>query len=144
LSLLIPNVGETKLLADLLSGGSLENWSLRLFTDAGTPAETDTHLTRTEATFTGYTAKTLVRAVGVGNWSTPASGSPTGSWSAETLVAESVYESQVWSPASSQTVEGYFILGSTSGILILEEKFSSSKPLTNGDTLTLIPRLGLS
>jgi hypothetical protein len=144
--LLIPNEGETQLLTDLLGGGALENWTLKLFTSATTPAETDTAATYTEATFTGYSAKTLTRSIGASTWNTPASGAPTNAWSAEAAVAESVYGSaaQSWSATSAQTIQGYILVGATSTKLIGAEKFASPISLVNPSSLTLQPRFGAS
>jgi hypothetical protein len=148
-ALLIPNEGEVQLLADLLGGGALENWKFRLYTSATTPAETDVAATYTEATFTGYTAggNTLTRSLSAGTWSTPASGAPTGAWSAEAAVAESTYNAgspQTWNATSAQTIVGYYIVGGTSGKLIGAEKFAASISLVNPSTLTIVPRIGAS
>jgi hypothetical protein len=129
-------------LNDFLTAG--ENWTLKLFSNNVTPAETDTAGTYTEATFTGYSAKTLTRDQNAGHWSTASSVTPTGAWSAESKVAESTYAQQTWSPTTSQTIYGYFYVGSTSGTIRGAEAFSSSKNLVNGDTLNLTPRFGFS
>jgi len=144
MAMLIPNEGEIQLLTDLLSGGSLENWSLRLFKADITPAETDTAATYTaqEATFSSYTAKTLTRSVSGSTWSTPVSQAPSGSWSAEAACAYSAYGSspQSWTcGATGNTIYGYFITGATSGKLIGVEKFTTARTLVSGDTLSLTP-----
>jgi hypothetical protein len=144
MALLVPDEGEVQLLKDLLGAAALENWTLKLYSNNKTPAESDTAASYTEATFTGYVAKTLTRDTAGGHWATPASGSPTGGWSGETNVAESTYNAQTWSPTTSQTIYGYFIVGATSTKCIFAEIFSSAKNLANGDTLSLTPRLGLS
>lgn len=144
----IPNEGEVQLLTDLLGGGSLENWSLRLFKSNTTPAETDTAATYTVADFTGYTSKTLTRTLSGATWATPASGSPTNSWSAEASVAESAYgaSAQTWtnSGATPQTIYGYILVGATSTKLIGAETFAASRTLNQNDVLNLTPRFGLS
>jgi uncharacterized protein YjbI with pentapeptide repeats len=53
MALLVPNVGEVVLLSNLLAGGSLENWTLKLYKTDVTPAEGDTAASYTEADFTG-------------------------------------------------------------------------------------------
>jgi len=146
MSLLVPNEGETRLLLELLAGGTTrEDWTCRLYKTNVTPAETDTISTYTEADFTGYVAKTLTRTVNPGTtWTTPASGAPSGGWSPEAAVAESSYLAQVWSPLSAQDIYGYFVQGASSSLLIFAELFSTVKPLVSGDTLTLTPRFGLA
>jgi hypothetical protein len=141
----VPNEGEVKLLADLLAGGSLENWTLKLFKSNTTPAETDTAATYTEADFTGYAAKTLTRSVSGSTWSTPASAAPAGSWSAEASVAASTYgaAAQVFScTGTGNTIYGYYIVGATSGKLILAETFATARVLSNGDSIQMSPYLG--
>lgn len=141
---IVPNEGEVKLITDLLNGGTLENWTLKLFKTNVTPAETDTSASYTVADFTNYTSKTLTRSVNNGvTWNTVASGSPTGSWSAEASVAESAYQQQSWTcGATGNTIYGYWIEGATSAKVLLAEAFASSRVLANGDTLNLTPRFG--
>jgi hypothetical protein len=136
--------GQQQLLADLLAGGSLENWSLRLFSTSHTPAVTDTLATYTaiEASFTGYSAKTLTRSIAAGTWGNvgltgttidPANNN-----------AKSTYGTQqTWSATSAQTIYGYFLSGVTSGVGILAEQFASSISLTNPSSLNLTPALEL-
>jgi hypothetical protein len=59
MALLVPNVGEGRSLAAILNKTAPENLLLKLYKSNTTPAEGDTHLTYTEADFTGYAAKTL-------------------------------------------------------------------------------------
>lgn len=153
MALLIPNEGEVQLLTDLLGGGTLENWTLKLFQSNTTPAETDTAATYTEANFTSYSAQTLTRTISASTWNTPASGSPTGSWasglglSGETSVAESPYGSSArsWTCGTTgNTIYGYYIVGATSTKLIGAEKFATARTLANSDTLSFTPRIGLA
>lgn len=145
--LLVPGEGTVQLLKDMLGAAALENWTLKLYSNNHTPAEGDTAASYTEATFTGYTSKTLTRDTAGGHWATPASGAPTGAWSGATAVAESTYNNPTgvsWSPTSSQTIYGYFVVGATSTKCVFAELFASAKNLSNGDTLSLLPRFGLS
>lgn len=146
MALLLPHEGEVQLLTDLLGGGSLENWSLRLFNSNITPAETDTASTYTahETAFTGYSAKTLTRSIGSSTWNTPVSQAPSGSpaWSSNSQVAHSQYGSspQQWTcTGTGDTIYGYFVTGVTSTKLIFAEKFSASRTLANGDSLSITP-----
>lgn len=142
--LLIPGEGTIQGLKDFLGAAALENWTLKLYKNNHTPAESDTAASYTEADFTGYSSKTLTRDTSSGHWATPTSVSPTGAWSGATNVAESTYNSQSWSPTTSQTIYGYFVVGATSTKCIFAELFASAKNLSNGDTLSLTPRFGLS
>jgi hypothetical protein len=146
MALLVPRDGEVQLLTDMMGGGSLENWSLRLYHANITPAETDTATTYTaqEATFTSYAAKTLTRSIGASTWNTPVSQAPSGSppWSTRTQVGHTQYGSapQTWTcGATGDTIYGYFVTGVTSGKLIMAEKFSSPRTLANTDTLSMTP-----
>jgi hypothetical protein len=142
MSMVIPNEGETQLLNDLLAGGTLENWSLRLYSNNITPAETDTASTYTEATFTGYSAKTLTRSVTGTTWATPTQTGTT----LESSNAKSTYGSsaQSWNATSAQTIYGYYLVGATSTKLIAAEKFASSIGLVNPSTLTMTPAMELA
>lgn len=120
------------------SGGSwslsgVENGTLKLRTDGLTPAESDTAGTYTEATFTGYVTKTLTGKYAAANWPLPTTSTGTTSSTYGTTLT--------WTPTSSQTVTGYYVVGATSGTLWWAENFASSKSLSNGDTLSLTARL---
>ena len=118
---------------------------MRLYKTNVTPAETDVIATYTEADFTGYVAKTLTRTVSASTWNTPATGAPTGGWSAEAAVAESAYGSaaQSWTcGATGNAIYGYFISGVTSAKLILAEAFATPRTLVDTDVLNLTPRFG--
>lgn len=143
----VPNEGELRLINEILDGGlARENWTLKLFKTNVTPAETDTSASYTVADFTNVTTPTLTRTVNnTVTWNTPASGSPTGSWSGEASVAEATYAAQSWTcGASGNTVYGYFFLGATSSKVILAEAFATPRTLANGDTLNFTPRFGVS
>ncbi len=147
MAMLIPNEGEIQLLTDLLGGGSLENWTLKLYSSNTTPAETDTAASYTECNFTGYsgTSGTLTRSIGAGTWSSPTSNS-SNTVNSESADAKSTYGSSAksYSATSAQTVYGYIIVGATSGKLIAAEKFGSSISLVNPSTLTLQPVMQLA
>src|SRR6185312_2803558 len=139
---IVTQEGAGQLETDLLTGGTLENWSLRLFSSNHTPLITDTLATFTaiEASFTGYSAKTLTRAIGAGNWGAV---SATGGTSINAGGnAKSTYNSgtpQSWSATSAQTVYGHFYSGATSSKSILAQLWGSSVSLVNPSTLNLQP-----
>ena len=142
MSMVIPHEGEIVLLNNLLAGGALENWTLKLFSNNVTPALTDTSATYTVASFTGYADKTLTRTQSGSTWAAAAG---TGSV-LEASDAYSAYgaSAQSWSATSSQTIYGYYILGATSGKVIAAEKFASAVNLINPSTITVQPSLELA
>jgi len=137
MTLLVPDCGEVALMTDMLGNGN--NWTLKLFKNDQTPGESDVAGDYTEADFTDYAAKTLTRSVGASTWGTPATVAGTTS---------SEYNSgtpQSWTcGASGNTIYGYFVVDASTGTLIYAERFSSARTLTNGDTLTLTPKLELA
>jgi hypothetical protein len=144
---IVPNEGELQLLADLLGAG--ENWLLCLATTSVTPSETDTAATWTaaEATFSGYSRKTLTRTVSGSTWATPSIQAPTDAWSAEAGVAQSTYNAaspQTWTAGAgvSATVYGFFYLGATSGKLLFCQLLGVSQPITAGTVVTIVPPFG--
>ena len=146
MALLVPHEGELQLLTDMIGGGTLENWQLCLFNSNINPSETDTAAAYTahETAFTGYARVTLTRSISATTWNTPVSQAPSGSppWSSRALVGHTQYGSapQSWTcGATGDTIYGYFILGATSGKLILAEVFATPRTLVNGDTLSLQP-----
>lgn len=133
MSLLAPNEGDVQLLTKMLQSALSvdENYTLKLYSNNVTPSKTDTSATYTEATFTGYAAKTLTRA----GWGTPTTTSN---------VTTSTYAQQSWSPTTSQTIYGYYVLGATSGKVLWAELFAAARSLNNGDTLNLTPQMQLN
>lgn len=138
-ALLVPDVGEVLLLTNLLAGGALENWTLKLYKTNVTPAEGDTAASYTVADFTGYANKTLTRTVAGGTWATPTTSSGTTS---------SLYNSgtpQAWTcGASGNTIYGYYIVGATSTTLAWAELFGTARVLADTDVLNLTPALQLA
>lgn len=114
-----------------------ENGTLKLRTDGVTPAEGDTAGTYTEATFTSYVAKTLNgKLSSSAGWGVPSTNTGTTSSTYTPVLS--------WSPGSSQTVTGYFVVGADSGTLWWAENFASSKALSSGDTFNLTAKIELA
>lgn len=137
MTLVCPDAGERKLLADLLGTGN--NWTLELYKADVTPAESDTLATYTVCDFTGYAAKTLTRAVAAGNWGTPAT---------NTGVTSSQYNSGTpqtftCTGATGNTAYGYLVKDGVAGVLLWAEKFATARNLAENDTLSLTPTLQL-
>lgn len=130
MALVIADVGEIELLDKMLKDALSvdETYTLKLYQNNYTPLASSVAGDFTEANFTNYTSKTLVRA----------------SWGAATTVsnkASSTYATiQSWTcGASGNTIYGYLVIGTTSGILLWAEKFASARILTSGDDLNLVP-----
>jgi len=111
--LLVPTVGENKLIEFALGFSVPGNQTLKLFTNNITPADADTAATYTEMATLGYAAKTLVK----GSWTVAQNGG----------VAEGVYAAQTWTftAGTAVTIYGYFVIDSTSGVLLWAEKFTT-------------------
>lgn len=123
------------------SGGSwclagVENMTLKLRSDGATPAAGDTAGTYTEATFTGYSAKTLTAQQGVSLWPAPTTVS--------TVTSSAYGTTLTWAATSTQTITGYFVVGATSGTLFWSENFAASQNLASGITLNLTAKLALT
>ncbi len=136
MALLVPDVGEVELLKRLLyANAGSENGTLKLYSTNVTPSESDTAGSYTEATFTGYSSKTLTSTQSGGTWAVPTTSTGTTSSTYGTTLT--------WSPTSSQTIYGYYVVGATSTVLWWAELFASSKNLSNGDTLNLTAKIQL-
>lgn len=136
MALLVPDVGEVELLKRLLYGNAgSENGTLKLYKTNVTPAESDTAASYTVADFTGYSDKTLTSSQSGATWAVPTTSTGTTSSTYGTTLS--------WSPTTSQTVYGYYVVGATSTVLWWAELFASAKNLSNGDTLNLTAKIQL-
>jgi hypothetical protein len=135
---------------------SMENLSLKLYTNNVTPAEGDVAGTYTEqGAVAGYNPGTYiltsqVQLSGQNGWTAPATtpGGGTGGWAASlgsgsTNVPESSYSLQTWNWGAAATIYGYFVVGATSGVLFWSERFPGA-PINFGTNATFQfnPRLG--
>jgi hypothetical protein len=136
MALLVPDVGEVELLKRVLYPASAENWTLKLYKTNVTPAESDTASSYTVADFTGYADKTITNTQSGATWAVPTTSTGTTSSTYGTTLT--------WSPTSSQTVYGYYVVGATSTTLLMAELFSTSKNLSNGDTFNLTFKVELA
>lgn len=133
--IVVPDAAEVEWLKRALyANAGSENLSLRLFSNNITPAESDVAGTYTEATFTGYAAKTLTSSQSGSTWGVPSTSGG--------LTTSTYATNQVYSPTTSQTIYGYYLLFATSGIIAGAEAFGAGKPLANGDQLTVTPKWG--
>jgi hypothetical protein len=133
MTLRVPNVGEAIMLKAIVNHTAPQNLVLKLYSSNTTPADTDTAGAYTEATFTGYSAKTLTG----GSW-TVVEGNPS-----EASYAQQIYTSTAGS--QNQSIYGYFVVQTSSGSLMWAERFSDG-PYTivnNGDEIRITPKLTL-
>jgi hypothetical protein len=135
MSLVLPSASEATALNFLLGVTTPGNQILKLFTNNIAPADTDVAATYTEMGTLGYAAKSLVK----GSWVTTAGG--TGA------VASSAYAQQTWtfSAGVAVTVYGYFVVDTTTGLLLWSEAFATPKVVQNaGDQILITPTITLS
>lgn len=129
MTLVVPNTAEESFL-DLILG---VNYTLRLYTNAVTPAETLTEASFTEATFTGYGSKALTG----GGWTTTPGDPAVGTYAVQAFVATA--------DQAPQTVRGYYVTATAGGALRWYEAFAA--PITvqyNGEAIRVTPRFTLA
>jgi hypothetical protein len=129
MALNVPTVGSNVILEMIVNKTAAQNLVAKLYINNITPADTDTAGTYTEAGFPGYSAITLTGA----------------SWNAAASESISYGSQQTWtcSGASTDDVYGYFIIQTTSGILMWSER-DASAPFAvrvNGDAVKLTPTI---
>lgn len=132
MTLKVVNGGELLLLEWAMTDDSTvapENLSLKLYTNDYVPVDTTVAGSLTEATFTGYSAKTLSR----GGWTGPSTNAQG--------KAEISYPEQSWDATSAETVYGYFVIGATSGTCVWAERFAGARALGASDTIKVVPKL---
>lgn len=134
MSIVLNNTNKPLLLNWLLQAtSSPEALTLKLFKNNYSATATDTTSSYTEADFTGYSSSSVTRS----GWSNASGGSGT---------ATSNYGSTLtWTNSgSSQTVYGYFLVGSSSGNLYWSETWGASRTLATSDVLNFVPQLQLN
>lgn len=133
MALILPTVGENKCLEFMLGVSTPGDQTLKLFVNDVIPADGDTATTYTEMSTLDYAAKTLTKS----NWVVAQNAG----------VAEGVYPTQTWTftAGTAVTVYGYFVIDSTSGVLLWSERFASSKLVQfTGDQIIMAPKITLS
>ena len=136
MALLVPDVGEVKLLDRALRLSAEENLTLKLFSNDYTPVEGSVAGDFTESAGGGYAAKTLTN----GSWGAAATAGGTTS---------SAYAEQTFTFTGALTtnpnIYGYYIVGATSGTLYWAERAAATfTPANNGDTYKVTPRIELA
>lgn len=134
MTLHIPNQSE-EIMLDLILAA---NTQLKLHTNDVTAGLTETQLNAlteasfTEATFTGYAAKTLTG----GSWVTTQATPSTGTYAQQTFTRTST--------GAAQVIYGYHVTRSSDGKLLWHERFPGPiSTSTNGDTIQITPTLTL-
>lgn len=133
MALLVPTVGEDKLLEFALGKSTPGDQTLKLYVNNYTPVDGSVAGSFTEMSTHGYAAKTLTKA----SWTVAQAGG----------VATGTYAAQTWTftAAAVVTVYGYYIVDSTTGILLWAELFNSGKAIQYaGDQIVITPTITLS
>jgi hypothetical protein len=129
MALNVPDVGENIALEAFVNKTAPQNQTLKLFQNNITPSDTDTAGTYTEATFTGYAGISLTGA----GWNAAAAGTITYS-------AQQTFTS---SGTVNNSIYGYYVVQSTSGILMWSERDASAPFVVAnvGDAVKLTPSI---
>jgi len=125
--IVVPDAGDKKLLAMMLgSSESIDTTlSLRLFVNDYTPVAGTVTGDFTEATFTGYVRKTIIRS----DWQPPTFVSPR----AEMLLFTAPSE---WTNGGGPvTVYGAYVVGVTTGVTLWAERFADPQLVPGGEKL---------
>lgn len=135
MSLVLPSASEATALTFMLGSATPGNQILKLYTNNIAPADTDIAATYTEMATLGYAAKTLTK----GSWVTTPG--------ATGLPGSSAYAQQTWtfSAGTAVTVYGYYVVDTTTGLLLWSEAFATPKVVQNaGDQILITPVITLS
>ena len=137
--ILVPNVGERRLLQYIIGNATPTNLQLRLYAfpvSQSTPAETDDFSTYTEPTATGYAVATL----SPNSWAVSTDGSGTSS---------ALYNNGITftfgTAASVQNVYGYYVTDNSNNLLWAERFPGAPFALpTSGGEIAIRPQVQLS
>jgi hypothetical protein len=131
MALVVPNVGEAKIFENFLNVTAPQTLTLKLYTNSHTPAESDTASNYTEASGFGYSAVTLTP----GSWTITQGNPTTASFPQQTFTFT----------GNLGNVYGYYVVQSTSGILMWAEQFSDGpyNIVNNGDQIKITLQITL-
>ena len=135
MAVIVPAASENNLLNFLLGVTVPGNQIMKLYVNNVTSTD-DTLLAAgfTEMSTLGYVSKSLTKT----SWVVAQSGA---------LVAAGTYAQQTWTFTAGTlvTVYGYYVVDTTSGLLLWFEAFTASKAIqNNGDQIIITPTLTLS
>lgn len=130
MALIVANVGEILLVKWALKDTSIsEDLVLKLFSNNYTPIATSVAGSFTECSFPGYAAISLLRS----DWSDPVTNAGG--------KAQTVQASKTFTATGDGTAYGYYVVSSISGTLMWAERFGSVANPTDGDTITITPKM---
>ena len=133
MSLIVTNEGANQIVGIALNNVANENLLLKLYTDAATLSRSDSAVARTEVSGNGYAAITLTK----GSWTlTPGVGNNPDT---------AAYAQQTFNFSGGPvTVNGYYVVGATSGKVYWEEAFSSPAAIpAGGGSIKVTPQFQL-
>ena len=134
MAIVAPDVSEVEALKAVVGHTAMgATWTLKLFTNNVTPGESDTAGTYTEATGSGYAAKTLTGS----------------SWTVATAAGttSATYAQQTWTfTGALGNVYGYYYIRADTGVLMTAERFTNGpyNIQNNGETISVTPTLQLA
>lgn len=129
MTIIFPNSGENLVLEMIVNKTAAQNLVMKLYSNNVTIGDATVAANFTEATFSGYAAKTLTGA----SWNAAASGSIT--YAQQTYACDN--------DAANESIYGYFVTQVTSGTLLYAEAFTDG-PYTisnNGDQIKVTPTI---
>lgn len=129
----VPNEGKLKLVDIMTGKAGQENFTLKLFTNNVTPADTDTAATYTEMTGQGYAAATITMA----NWDAAVMSGAYG----QAAYPEQTFMFNAGGPA---TIYGHYVVSATTGKLLWVVKWDTARVIQyQNDTIKITPTLGM-
>lgn len=129
MSLLVMTSGDNQLLKLVTNNASQENFTLHLYTNNYAPTTNDLISNYTECTLTGYSAPVLA----------------SNTWAISNAIATYSGGVTLTFTTGNQTIYGYYITGTSSGILYWAELFQT--PLTipsGGGSVEVIPSISFN
>lgn len=130
MALLVPDAGEVQMLTMALKKATVETQTIKLFVNNYTPVEGSVASSFTEMTTHGYAAKTLARA----DW--------TIATNAGVSDATNLLQTWTFTAAAAVIVYGYFIIETTSAIILWAELFPTPQTIQNaGDQIKITPKI---
>lgn len=135
MALLVPDVGEAKLLAYALNKSTPEDMTLKLFKNNYTPVEGSVAGDFTVADFTGYANVSVLGS----------------SWTITTTagVTEAARAAAAFTSSADQTAQnvyGYYVIGASTGVVLWAERFTDG-PYSisiNGDQINVTLKITLA
>ena len=132
---IMPSAGQIEAFRRFLYAGP-EDLSVRLFKNDYTPIAASVTGDFTVADFTGYSSQTLTASQSASTWAVPAVSSGR---------AYSIYGATpiLWQAASDQTIYGWYLVGITSGVCYLAQRYDEPQELlaASSNAISFTPKL---